>query len=207
MSYIDPKISIGNILTSVSILIGLTTFLYNEYEKRIQIDRSFEAQIQDQIGRGLNESSRLNSELKLFFWAAEPLYIAASKVALSRETSSPENGIENARDLLWKGITSARVDMERRILEKPSLLGELAIVGPKAQKKYRALRESHEQLRLEAFIALAESTQSALNSSASSADFTAEVGNAIRHAHFSVRKIYLEQSQEMHEVFVKGLVD
>ncbi|MEP3330077.1 hypothetical protein [Sedimentitalea sp.] len=195
MLEVDSKVSIGNILTTFSILFALVTFLYNEDQKRQQTDRAYAADIRETIGRGLNEAARLDSELKLFFLTAETLYVATSALAVG-DQASREIDVVKARDLLWSGLTTARADMERRIIEAMALPRGLALSSAEAQSKFQAFTSFHEDLRHSAFQKLAQATELALVESAFIATSTADVGNALRNSHNTVQETFSDASRQ-----------
>ncbi|WP_172332791.1 hypothetical protein [Mangrovicoccus sp. HB161399] len=193
MLKINPEINVGNLLTTLSIMIGAATFLYNEVQKRHQFERVIEAEKRDLIGRGVNESLRLENELTHFFLSVEPLYVEVSAAVFDAEAEagSREKSVERARDALWRGITVARSEMERKIFDQTTLPGGLALVGLEVHDEYEKFRNEHALLRFQAYDELRTSTQNALQGAALKAKHTAEIGNALRNVHKYVKNTYL----------------
>jgi hypothetical protein len=206
---IEPEINVGNLLTTLSILIGAATFLYNEVQERRQIERVIKAEMRDLIGRGVSEALRLEQELAHFFLSVEPLYVQASAAVFDAEAEagSREKSIERARDTLWRGITLARTEMERKIFDQSALPGGLALVGVDVHDEYEQFRREHTLLRFQAFDELLRSTQNALQGAALEAAYTAEIGNALRNAHESVKNDYLVKIARMRDELSLVLTD
>lgn len=72
----------------------------------------------------------------------------------------------------------------------------MARAGNEVQSRYAEFRQEHASIRLEAFAALPKATQEALQSSAREARFSAEIGSALRAAHYKVEAEYLSASSK-----------
>ncbi|WP_375229318.1 hypothetical protein [Roseobacter sp. S98] len=211
MFSLNPEISIGNILTSVSIVVALGTFLYNEVQKRHQIDRVYEAEIRNELGSVLREIAQMDAELRVLFLSIEPLYVTASEIALAGGENERDKASEKARDFLWREIANVRAEMERRVLATSAQSNGLAIAGTSLQSKYEAFIQLHGKIRLASFAALSEATQKAMNSVAGTAVHSAEIGNALRDVHYVVERSAIEKSEaatkelssKIHEVVEK----
>lgn len=201
----NPEVSFGNILTSLSIVIGLGTFAYAEAQKRVLAQEAFQAEQRDLVGRGQGAAVRLDNELKAFFLSAEPLFVTTSEIAVNTETDILQRGVK-ARDYLWREITVLRADMEQRILSEENLPGGLAAIGEEAHEAYIRFLSEHADLRTAAYATLQEETQQAIFDLLPTATQTAQIGQALRAAHSRVQAEWLERSGELRAALLEELV-
>ena len=194
MFRLNSEISIGNLLTSLSIIVALGTFFYNEFQKRAQIDRAYAADVRNQLGGVLREVAQMDAELRILFLSVEPLYVTTSEIALEGTPDTRERQTEKARDFLWREISRARTEMEKRILATSAQSNGLAIAGPALQADYEAFLKNHADLRIRAYASLSEETQAALQASAETAQYSAQIGNALRFVHYDIRDTWTAAS-------------
>lgn len=197
MAKLNREFTIGNILTTISIVFGIATFFYSEYQKRLQVDRAYAAEIRGTLGAALGETNLLDAELELFFLEVKPLYVAASEIVVEGEDRA--TAIQKARDFLWRDISELRVSMERRVLEATSQNAALAKVRLGVQEKFDAFRQEHKDLRAEAVETLLIEAQKTLRLSGIAAEFSAEIGNALRNTHDLEKEHFAERSALMRE--------
>lgn len=196
MLRLSSEVTVGNILTSVTIIIGLSTFLYNEIQKREQVDRAYAAEVRHELGGVLREIAQMDAELRVLFLSIEPLYVTASEIALEGDDSQREQSLFKARDFLWREIANARAEMERRVLATSTQSNGLAIAGLNLQADYEDFIERHSKIRANSFSSLSSATQKALQATAGNADYSAQIGNALRNAHYDVERAAIEASEK-----------
>lgn len=197
MFILSSEISIGNILTTVSVIFAMATFFYSESQKRNQIERAYYAEIRTELGRVLREIAQMEAELKLFFISVEPRYVTASEIAMSDDRDVESQDAEKARDFIWREIPIARSKMEERILAASAQSNGLAIAGINIQTEYEDYIEQHTNLRLQAYAELSQVTQAALHDSSKNATYSAEIGNALRDAHYGIERTVVGSAGEL----------
>lgn len=110
---IEPTIKVGDLLTSVSLLITLIGLLIawshqRQSENRVQADKSRQA-----AAVTLAKLERLR-ELSLWYYEeVKPLFVQASE-----ELAKNKNGVITTRDVLWRQLDEARIKVINKIHEE-----------------------------------------------------------------------------------------
>ncbi len=194
------EITIGDVITAASVLVAVVSFVFSQWQDRVQARSFASAQVRVGAGEALSELSRIDREVQLFFLKIEPEYV----------TISSELGIHKdvllARDALWQKMSSARATMEDSI-ESVSPRGaqfNLAVrhrdTYVRLQKTYRLLGD----LRTATAARLIEEAQAEILPFENKlADYNSAIlGNALRNSHSKIVMTY----KDVYAEIVEGVV-
>lgn len=128
----DRKLDIGNVLTSVTILISLGALLITLAKDRRARDRELGDRVRSAAAKTLGKLERWHQLSARFYQDVQPLFVDVSQ-KLHAEVDA-----EAARDLLWRGMTTARTAAEQRIVDEEieSAYVELYPYHPTVQRQF-----------------------------------------------------------------------
>ena len=108
----DNKLDVGNLLTSITILLTLVALLSAIGKERRSREREFGDRVRTAAARTLGKLERWQQLSARLYQDVQPLFIEVSQMLHS------ELDAEAARDLLWRELSVARTSAEQRIVDE-----------------------------------------------------------------------------------------
>jgi hypothetical protein len=108
----DKKLDVGNILTSLTILISLGALLSALSKDRRSRDRDFADKVRAAAARTLGKLERWKELAARFYEDVQPVFVDVS------QKLHGDLDAHAARDLLWRELTTVRATAEQRILDE-----------------------------------------------------------------------------------------
>lgn len=186
---LKKEITVGNLLTVIPIILAILSFLYSQQQDREQRYQLNLEERRSASASALFVIDSLDESVKIFLLKIEPLCVEVS-TGLAQHRDA-----EKARDELWRRLTVARAEMETAIKEDVLRSSErLAIADPTLLQKTRVVIDDHASLREKMFKRLIEGAQSEflvhLDTGLPDTYRSAQLGNALRDAHYQVATYY-----------------
>lgn len=190
----DPKVSAGNILTVVSILISVFALAHSASQDREQRERELADARRTAAATVIVKMHQWEQLSELYFQDIQsPIVAATEKYA---ETSFNE---EVTRDYLWKSLDESRSQYYNRKLEQGistsyiDLFGYNTCLGQQSFAIVQQIQEDERQM----FQAVQASTQEViLTYEFQGRYYTADLGDKLRFAVAPVREHYLKKMKD-----------
>lgn len=153
--YIKPEITVGDILTLVTIGITLGTLYSAWIQSRRLKEKEMANGIRNACATVLGKLERWQELSLSLFENAQPLYIETSEMV------ARNRNVIQARDYLWKRLTLARNALRQAILAEKLELAytDLYSYSPKLVDAFMAVLGELKQLESEAYVDFLEKTQ------------------------------------------------
>jgi hypothetical protein len=128
----DNKLDVGNLLTSLTILVTLAALLNAVAKDRRTRDREFADRVRTAAAKTLGKLERWQQLSARLYEDIQPLFIDVS------QKLHAELDAEAARDLLWRELSTARTAAEQRIVDEEieSAYVELYPYHPSVQQRF-----------------------------------------------------------------------
>lgn len=203
----DWKITFGDVLTVVSILISVWTLVNSWRKDRLLRQRELADKVRAAAAKTLTKLERWEELSLALFFECQPFFVKVS------EDLAKKFDIVAARDFLWRELNSVylKIMANIRAEEIETAYADLYVYHPEARKMFHEsllhLKSEHEQ----AFTELLAKTQDAIMAfdGEKKKYQTAELGNALRAAAKQVRERYsqaLNQKMKTPQKFLFDLI-
>jgi hypothetical protein len=151
----ERKLDVGNVLTSLTILISLVALLSALAKDRHTRDREFADRVRAAAARTLGKLERWQQLAARLYQDVQPVYVDVSQKLHN------ELGAQAARDLLWRDLTTARTAAEQRTVDEEieSAYVELYPYHPSVQRRFSKTMSRLKELDEAIYLEFIERTQ------------------------------------------------
>jgi hypothetical protein len=174
----DKTLDVGNVLTSLTILISLGALLSALAKDRRARERELGDRVRAAAARTLGKLERWQQLSARLYQDVQPLFVDVS------QKLHAELDAEAARDLLWRELATARAAAEQRIVDEEieSAYVELYPYHPSVQRRFTETMSRLKEIDAAVYFDFVEQTQGQILAySGSPKDYTpALLGNDLR---------------------------
>jgi hypothetical protein len=151
----DRKVDVGNLLTSLTILISLGALLSALAKDRRTRDREFADTVRAAAAKTLGKLERWQQLSARLYQDAQPIFVDVS------QKLHAELDAQAARDLLWRELTVARTAAEQRIVDEEieSAYVELYPYHPSVQRRFAETMSQLKRIDATVYLDFMKATQ------------------------------------------------